>query len=429
MNEFDRVFVEESIKARLGPVRTIDLCCRANITPMTMFIDVAEQNVPHLIDLFWVDEGLPVHFTLGNESSSPVIFHSRQLELSGLLRSLYTTQALDQLREDLAFRVCLRMIAEFLLAAGYIDQSLQCLAKSRLDCGVFMQEPSLMELEHLPIDERYLCIWFFGLGHEIGHCIRNDARETIFSVDRLSLHWIEQVVDTLIDLYTKDIEARSKLRSIISNDNKRADPDCYASSRRVREEAVCDVFSLLTMFRAATLILPMVNRVPCPTELLQETQIAFAALMMIEQCRILASLFDGGNKELENQNFVMSNIAINARSNILRHVLCDRDAHISLEQIVGDGIELLHWLDSSQIDRCAQFVAVQSVPIHNGLNKARLFLSSTEMRDPEIFYSYATEISGSPAHRIEAASFVKNARLLGRSTPELDHMALLAGPF
>jgi hypothetical protein len=426
MDAFDRRAVEATIKQVLGPISTIDLCSRTHRTPMNVFLALAEERVRHPIDLFWVDEGAPAHFTLANERFSPVVFHSRHLELSGLIRALYATSFLGEVREDLATRICLRMVAEFLLATGLIDQALQCLAKSRLGDGIFMQEPDQTYLEHMPIDERYLCVWFFGLGHELGHCLRADVRDSLGAMNRMSMKALSMLTDATIDLFTPDLQARSKLRAIITRNENNPKSICYATSRQLQTEAICDLFSALTICRAADVILPETKGAPSPSEIVQELQLGFTGLMLIDQCRILASWFRDAQDEVQNQNLAMSNIALNVRSNVLRLALQDLSGNRSSTTLCGDGAHFLCSLEPSQTSQCGQFVARESIPIYSGLYKARSFLSSAEIRNPDLFYSYINQLHDCPSSQIEAARFVKRARAMNRSTPEIDLMAVAA---
>src|SRR5262245_12013608 len=130
MDDFDRLTIQSAVRATVGDIDVIDFCGRGN-NPMTVFIELGERRLGRPVTLIWVDSGLPGHFTLEGRSDLPVVFHGRQVELSAWFRTLYARAQYSEVRREIAHSFTLRLVSEVLLVNGFIDQALQCLAKSK----------------------------------------------------------------------------------------------------------------------------------------------------------------------------------------------------------------------------------------------------------------------------------------------------------
>jgi hypothetical protein len=419
MGEFDRLVIEAAIMCRVGKPDVIDYLGPNINPPMTTFLDVARHASGREIDLFWVEGGIPGHFALSDEKSLPVIFHARQVELCAHLRSITFSHVLDGI-PGLFEGVTLRIIAEFLLQRGHIDQALQTLAKSyHFLNGITFLEPQITQLQQLPLDERYLVEWFFGLGHEIGHAAEPYMRKQISFIDALDPSWIAHVVNELIDIRSSN-DARVLLKGIIQRGENGDFPKSHASPSVIREEIFADLFSILCISQAwANICAESTGRALQPETLLVEAIVSMSNLMVIEQCRILAGWFSNINDELEQQPLKLSGIALKARINLLIHIFQNENT-LSLLNETFPGVSAFQtsWRDS--FNNLMLAMEKRSKELTEDFGRARKFLSSSEMRDPNLFYNYLEQVAEDYTTGYDALRFLAVADSQKASSPELN---------
>ena len=166
----DDSVLEQIVRSQAGDGVRIRRHDREPISPMNAVLDVVDTMLSHPYSIFWVDGGAPETFSLPDLDPAVVLFSTRHLEMVGQLRGILTTFWLDgQMLEAVAEQVSLRILAELVLRQG--DPALAChlLAESLSSTNVDFARVTLMGLEHEPISESYMSVWFYGLLHEIGH--------------------------------------------------------------------------------------------------------------------------------------------------------------------------------------------------------------------------------------------------------------------
>ncbi len=433
MTDFDRLVTEASIRARVGEPDAIDPMGREVETPLKIFVEIAERASDQRIDLFWVDGGIPGHFALRGGERLTVVFHSRQVELCAHLGTITIDGGWDdKLRSELFEGAALRMIAEFLLQRGYVDQALQTLARSRqVQGGFFFVEPRIDDLEHLPLDERYLVEWFFGLGHEIGHAVGGELGRTFRRIEGLSPERISQVIEAVIDRRFT-VDARDKLTDLLGRVEAGELPLSHASPSVLRGEATADLFSVLCLCRAWEPIRAASGGDELRLDvLLAEAVVSMGSVMAIEQCRMLADWFHGMHRELELQPLMLAGVALQARMNLLLHTLADDSTQDLLTRaLLRAGFGGLDTLRTFRVEELAGFLEtleVRSEALSTGMVRARTFLSSPEMRDVELFTGYLEEVARDATRGLDALRFLGVARSQGSASPELALLAEVAG--
>jgi hypothetical protein len=418
MNDFDRLVIEEMIRARVGRISQIDLDSRGSRTPMRVLLETAERSLDTSVDLFWIDEGIPGHFCLLDEGTSAVVFHTRALRLGAQIRELYVAAPIEPFRTELAEKLALQRIAELLLQRGHIDQSLQTLARASTCSGISILEPDVASLESWPLNERYIATWFFGFAHELGHALAPRVRSLLTDTQSLSSSHVAEVLEGAINKRRFGDDSKMIVRAILAKEGK----DGWCSVPVIQEEATADLFAFLILREGAEALLG--NGRVDTRSLAREALIAFNSLIVMDQCRVLASWFDDVEAEQEHQNLTLSNVAMQVRQNLLIRAILraeDQEALCSIcPALRTDAIEP-EWLAAA-----VQDLGARSATVGDGLFRARKFLSSKEMRDPSLFYRYARTVATDAALGLEAARFARLASVLGRTSHELDVLAQAA---
>lgn len=414
-------FIREVLFSRIGDPERVDLVTRQNDTPMVRFIDIAEYPTDRQIELYWIDGGVPGHFAMRRGKKLLVFFHSRQVELCAHLRSILISEQWNRETRQVLFEgAVLRIIAEFLLQRGFANHALFTLAKSRtLQTGFFFAELDINQLEYIPFDERYLVEWFFGLGHEIGHAVGPPLRAIISSLDVLEPSRISEVVDTVIEL-RMSAKARKILRQIIKQSENGELPRSHASPTVILEEAVSDLFSVLCMCRAFDLICAnQIGRELDPHLLVTEAIISMMSVMVIEQCRMMAGWFSTMQDELESQPFILSGIALQARTNLMVQTLGNAESRARLCNSMP-GLGSLAKIQEAALSAMMNTLAERSEELTPAMTRAREFLSSAEMRDEDMFYDYLDLVKTDFVVRLDAMRFLSVARSHKVTSPALD---------
>src|SRR5690348_6620038 len=100
MDDFDRVCIEEAIRAVVGDIRSIELLDRSATSPLASLVggplaslvEAAEARFSRRVSVFLIDEGLPGHFTL-DRADTPVVWHAREVQRSAFFRSFFLSAA------------------------------------------------------------------------------------------------------------------------------------------------------------------------------------------------------------------------------------------------------------------------------------------------------------------------------------------------
>lgn len=421
MNELKFALAKQAIQSRVGAAVSVEHDNRSKSTPLGVVVQVAEPLLEYPIELFWVDDGIPGHFTLRGDHSAELVFHTRYLVLSQYLQSLFRPE-FGQMSE-LCERALLRFAAEFLLVRGFVDQAVQTLAKSRLDSGVYFHEPSVdPDLEHIPFGARYMSLWFSGVCHELGHVAGPEVVDRLHRFNGLSSERIELVRHALAEhFYTDD---PSRVLGLIGERGDRS----KASIGAIQEEARCDVFGFLLLLEAFAAIVDQGAQVQEPSEtedFLFMYLIELAALDLLEQPKTWAGWFvDGSN--LNRLGPAEHRLAMSSRINAL--LTCVQDTE-ELERVAADwtSVERLSSLNEQVILALMTRLQAHFNFFESGLKSARDFMSSPEMRDVTLFERYVGLLADDIAAQREAAVFLRVADRCRRSSPQLDQMAQICG--
>lgn len=342
------------------------------------------------------------------------------MELCEHLRCLYVDDYLENLRPQLVQQLALKFIAQLLLQHGCIDQALQTFSKSRQSSGIYIWEPNLLKvLEKLPIDERYMVLWFHGLGHELGHLPGEHLLSELNTFECLATDNIQTLVDSIIDYQYPQLDDQRQLKEIIFRSQQLEKPYSYSDPRAIRNEAIADISSLLILCDATKeVFIKMKGAQVNPVDLFFEVSLATALLMIIEKCKRLADWFKNGtNKEKERQNLVLSNVSLHVRNNILIRFLNEEISNSRLS-IRTELKNIFQKFDPNIVRTISDWFGARNIDIEIGLEGARSFMSSSEMRNPNLFYDYLEEISNNYTSWLEAKEFADLIEVLGIQSNE-----------
>ena len=306
---------------------------------------------------------------------------------------------------------------------GFVDQALQTLARSDLVAShTELSFPKIIpDLEYAPIDESYVAAWFHGLAHEAGHHVKPNHRKLLESLPFLKDEEVRQLVSDLIVHFYPDADNQKTLKRIVNRANTTPGSSSFAATAQIQDEAIADITAASILLETATDVFSQLDREPPNRmQLFCEIMLQMNCLMIIQQCNVLASWFSSIGDELENQNLILSNIALQARQNLL--IRACKNAHMSdhlpdfSTVVASDGFESL-----------MMTLSANSRKIEEGVWRARAFLSSPDMRDIEVFYACVDKLPGDPAAAMAAKEFVRLADSMGRRSPELEMLTKAIG--
>jgi hypothetical protein len=385
---------------------------------MGTFRTLAERISGRSIVLVTVTDGIPGHFSLQGQDGQTAVFHERQLEVCAFLYGMTLDQRLDaRLREDVFEATVLRLISEFLLQRGHGDQAIATLARSRrIQGGLFLYGPTISDLKSLERDERYMVEWFFALGHEIGHGLTPQLARDLEGLESNDADFIAELVDAILDRRFSG-ESIRLLKDIIRRGDIDDGPRSHAGVQRLREEAVADLFSLICMSQAWRVICSDVGRDYIPHRLLFEAMVSMSSVMIIEQCRIMASWFSTMAGEVESQPLMLVGVALQARINLLQ--LTARDPGVQ-EFLTAQypSFAAFAYLDETVFSNAMRFLQARSLELESPFKRARDFLSSAEFRDPRHVQDYLESVATDRTEAEDARAFLRVARHL--DSPWLD---------
>ena len=128
MAERDRTALDALVDRQVGRNAKYRVYDRTSRTPMNFVLDEAQRQFPGEFVVYWVDGGLPEVFSI--TGGMPVaVFNSRFVEIDAFLRTLVVNTILPH-PEDLAERICLRLMAELSLHYADVDLAVLALAQS-----------------------------------------------------------------------------------------------------------------------------------------------------------------------------------------------------------------------------------------------------------------------------------------------------------
>jgi hypothetical protein len=277
--------------------------------------------------------------------------------------------------------------------------------------------PTIDDLTKLERDEHYLVEWFFALGHEIGLCLAPELASGMRNLDCLSLSTVEDLVDRIIDGRFSD-KGRETLKGIIRRGDGGDASRSHASAEVLRDEAVADIFAVICLSEAWNVMCAdRASRDYSPHQLLFEAMVSMSSVMVIEQCRIMASWFSSMENEVEHQPLMMSGVALQARINLLHLTLRDPDARAFLTARYPS-LKAFARFDVASFENGARYLETRSLQMEPPFERARHYLSSPEMRDAHLLQEYFEKVATDTTERFDALTFLRIARHL--NSPMID---------
>jgi hypothetical protein len=380
---------------------------------MSIVLRVAEPHLSSPLELFWVDEGKPGHFVQIGAEQTEIVFHTRYLVLSQCIQTLLRRNVPYD-AEDVCERTLLRFAAEFFLYEGtrFTDQSIQTLARSRLGCSIYLPETTINPgLELLPFGARYMTAWFSGMCHELGHARNHAVKTALGGLDPLSESVVAMTRHAVAEhYYPKDFV---QLLSAIN-----AFAHSRASVSSIAEEASADLFSLCTLLESHALITEMGARNVESSDFdsfLLLFLIELMALELVEQTKMWVRWFSASKINIYGPAELR--VGMCGRLNAILQVLTDPDSMEPLRVLFPS-------LRSVSPTRSVTRAIVEEVQrrldaLAAGIERARAFMSSKEMRDTTLLYRYLEFLETDPIAQREARTFVGIARSRGHDSPEL----------
>jgi hypothetical protein len=297
MTNFEDLALHEVLRSSLGSSARFGPYDRDNRTPMNFVLDEVERELGASFRVYWVDGGHPEVFCLTGFSPAPIIFSTRYLCLAAFARRLFAESLLENVLVDVTERMALKVIGEMALRHGDPDFAVIAFVKSVTDKGIWIEDgdDQLITLEHQPIHENYMAVWFYGLLHELGHLPSPTAEKLaamdIFSNTTISSLVSEQIKKTLWAL-PDDLKQVAILR---------ADPGSKDSIIRVdhlRSEGFADIFAARLLLSCTIEIMRKLNQKKFDVvRFLQEIVIFFNIIAFIDRCRRVATMGSLGEEK------------------------------------------------------------------------------------------------------------------------------------
>ncbi|GAA0765494.1 hypothetical protein LRH25_09150 [Ideonella azotifigens] len=166
-----RAQAEAVLAIELGPRARFFLHQPAPGSPMGLVLDLVERRLgAGSFDLYWLDLGSPELFSLPGLSPCPVVYSRRHLSLSACVRRVFSEPSLQQVADECAEQLALKLMAEFALRRGHVDFAVHAFLKSIVGKGIWLDDgDQTLVLEQERKGEAYMAVWFYGLLHELGH--------------------------------------------------------------------------------------------------------------------------------------------------------------------------------------------------------------------------------------------------------------------
>jgi hypothetical protein len=158
------------VRSQLGENAHWQLHERSAGGPMSFVLDEAAKRLGSEVVVVWVDGGYPQLSTFTGLKVPVVLYSTRYVELTAYLRGLLVEEWLADRRVEQAKRAFLTVLSEFALLARNPELAVRLFLRSKLGTAITRTYRDILpDLELIPISERYMAAWFFGLAHEFGH--------------------------------------------------------------------------------------------------------------------------------------------------------------------------------------------------------------------------------------------------------------------
>jgi hypothetical protein len=307
MSDFQELAAEAALRSELGRTADFHKYDREGRTPMNFVLDAVERQIGRRFTVYWVDGGPPDVFCLPGFTPSPVVFSTRYLSLTAFVRKLLISDWMSNIRDDVAERTTLKVMAEMALRRGDPDYAVLAFVKSVVGKGIWISdEDQIMSLEYEPIQEHYMASWFYGLVHELGHLYPTETQQLLAEKmfpDAVMLEAITHALSffpSFPDFIKQEALERARQRRSTS----------VLGIDLVRSEGLADIFAASTLFQTTSDIMSEINKADSSqkrfevVQFIGEMVVFLNIIAIIERCRrvaLLASMTEPGRDEaLEN---------------------------------------------------------------------------------------------------------------------------------
>jgi hypothetical protein len=411
MAEQDRTVLDAVVQSQVGRSAKYRVYDRSIRTPMNFVLDEAQRQFPREFVVYWVDGGLPEVFSISGVV--PVaVFNSRFVEVDAFLRTLVVDTILPQ-PDEVAERICLRLMAELSLHYADVDQAVLALAQSLVGGSVtLLTSNSLADLEAAPIDEAYMAVWFFGLAHEIGHFVA--AAAEVPASGPLSDAGIRAGINIGIDHMAGDRLDLTALREFA-----RTQP-----LEHVRAEAHADLFAAGVLFQSTLDILGETGGEFRIDQFMAELVIAVNVVALFERCKQTVRLSARGGSSADILRFQYSTPAFFVRSSMVREYL-----RRAVASWLSDGPPSDTHLQAVDrlLDQVSQQLAERFNTVETGLARAMRFFLFPRERQPDVLDRLAAEVRSGDGGvaAVQLQDFLQTAAERGAHSASLEVLQAL----
>jgi hypothetical protein len=321
VSSFSELAADEALRAILGKLATFQRYDRQNRTPMNFVLDEVERHIRKAFSVYWVDNGPPDVFCLPDLQPAPVVFNVRYLILAAALRRHITSPSSGELLVENANRLSLLLVAELALHYGNADFATLAFCKAVTGMSYFMhgfgdEKDQLAALEHTPISESYMAIWFFGLVHEMGHLDPSQSKQ--FNAGHwMSDDWIAGLIEVVLDrfhAYTPPVREKAKQAT-------KSGGSVLAVSH-LRSEALADLFATAVLFQSTQDIMREIGRERFSfTRCVVEMTIILNVVATIDRCRRVARAASVTDQEATDWDLGFHPVAMHVRAHIQQDYL------------------------------------------------------------------------------------------------------------
>jgi len=408
----DEALADVVMRTRVGQAAAFRRYDRSIKTPMNFVLDRARKQVDQDFDVYWIDGGLPELFSLTGLAKPIVGYSTRYVELLYFVRKAVVSAALDAaLLQDMAERVCLRVMAEFALRDGSADWAVRAVLQSMIGETIHVADipgTALMDMEAQPIEEAYMATWFFGLAHEVGH-LRSAHPNAAQLPDNLILRALEASV-------AEWPHAPTSLKADVLTKAREGDPEYGLSVARLRSEAQSDIFAASVLFQAAVDIAPEVGRTFQLSDFVLETYIVLNLVILIERCQRVARMADNLDEfdAAARMEFALHPVSYAVRLRMIKFYLGQSIARIMFSATQPN---------AEQVEECIQLVTdiwshmqAAALTADAGMSKAMRFALFPGERPSDLMRKFARELMRSDNttfQLMQAEHFVKLAGSFG----------------
>jgi hypothetical protein len=322
MSSFSELAANEALRATLGKLATFRRYDRQNRTPMNFVLNEVERHIGNAFSVYWVDNGPPDVFCLPGLQPAPVVFNVRYLILAAALRRLITSPASgEELLVENANRFSLLLIAELALHYGDPDFATLAFCKAVTGMDFFIhqfgdEKEQLAPLEHTPISESYMAIWFFGLVHEMGHLDPSQSKQ--FDAGHwMSDDWIAGLIEVALDrFHAYTLPVREKAKQAAKSG------DSVLAVSHLRSEALADLFATAVLFQSTLDIMREIGRERFSgPQFVAEMTVILNVVAVIDRCRRVAIAASATEQEATDWDMGFHPVAMHVRGHIQRDCL------------------------------------------------------------------------------------------------------------